>query len=199
MDTTREALDAHISTVETSIEIDIDGGFDPFAEGRVFFLVTPEIGLQILSAQGEPLAISENLMETPLIPIEEVVASGFTEREKEIGGYGNALVRAEAFDTSQATFVIEAVSSLRELDTASFIMFRIAPIGAVGIAFLVGLGVFWSVGAALGPVRQISERAASVRRQREAGAAQRSCRHGRAQRAFESSRSSPGENPAVIR
>jgi signal transduction histidine kinase len=162
MDTTREALDAHISTVETSIEIDIDGGFDPFAQGRVFFLVTPEIGLQILSAQGEPLAISENLKETSLIPVDEVVASGFAERELEIPGYGNALVRAEAFDTSQATFVIEAVSSLSELDKASLIMFGVAPIGAVAIAYLVGLGVFWSVGAALGPVRQISERAALV-------------------------------------
>jgi signal transduction histidine kinase len=162
LDTTSEALDAHISTVETALGIDIAGGFDPFADGRVFLLVTPEIGLQIFSDAGEPLAVSQDLNEAPLIAIDNVPPGGFTEEQTDVKGYGNALVRAAAFETTQKTYFIETVASLSDVDTACVAMCLIAPIASIGIAALVALAVALSVGAAMAPVRKMSERAATL-------------------------------------
>ncbi len=162
IDATSEGLGAHISTVETALGIDIAGGFDPFAEGRVLLLVTPEIGLQILSDGGEPLAVSKDLVETPLIPIEDVPPAGFLERQVDVEGYGNALVRAAVFATTQSTYVIETVASLRDVDTACLVMCVIAPIASIPVSALIAFAVALSVGAAMAPVRKMSERAATV-------------------------------------
>lgn len=162
INTTRDALDAHITTVETALQIDVASGFDPFADGHVLLLVTPEIGLQILSAAGDPLAVSRNLSETPLIPLEEVPASEVVERRQRVPGYGDAMLQAVRLEGGDTSYYIEVVTSMDELDRASLVTYVVAPVFALGIAALIGLSVAFAVGAALTPVRRLSERAAAV-------------------------------------
>jgi signal transduction histidine kinase len=159
---TRDALEAHISTVQTALQIDIASGFDPFADGRVFLLVTPEIGLQILSGNGDLLAVSADLTRMPLIPLDEVSDSEGIERRQPVAGYGDSLVRAVRVDEGEISYYIEVVTTLDELDRASTVTYVFGPIVSLGVAALMGISVSFTVGAALSPVQRLSERAAVV-------------------------------------
>lgn len=161
--TAREALTAHIGSVAGDIELDLSSGFDPWDDGGTTVLPAPETGIQVMSSGGEVLAASADLRSrSPLVSPQETLRDQSIEVRETVEGFGDALIVASASELDGETFVIAAVTSLDELDTACVAMCVVAPIAALVISAAIGLGVAASVGAALEPVRQLAGRASEI-------------------------------------
>jgi two-component system OmpR family sensor kinase len=154
----------HIDSIESELQLDLDAGNNPFSENRVLVLPTPETGVLISDGDGETLAASAQLVgREPIIPLSSVPQSGTlvtsTITDSELG---HVLVKARTLDLGASEYVIQAITSLGDVDRARRLIWLVFPLASLLVAGLIGAGVAASVTYALRPVRSLAHRAGEI-------------------------------------
>lgn len=163
LDAVAEGLTTHIHSIEADLELSLAADLDSPTNDGPMLLPAPEGGVQIMSTGSEVLAASSRLLDrAPLIPVDDLMATGTATATVTDKDFGHALIEGELVTIAGRRFVIEAIAGLDDVDGAAQITWLVFPFVALVLAALTGFAVSISVDRALRPVKSLAGRAAEI-------------------------------------